>query len=359
MRILFACTQTEPGGAQTASIQLARYMQSQGHEVKVLFLFRRRDLNLEGLDSDVLFDARPSGVLGLMKCMTALLQSVKAYAPDCMFGMSRSATPLALFVGSVTGVKRRIATHRNPLSSYSKAMRWITLWWTRMGVYTESICVSKSVREDFVRYGIGARSDFRTVLNGTSFVVSSLNSRQARSKIECDQTGERILLTVGRLSPEKNHGFLLRVISGIPNARLLIVGDGQLRSQLEGMARDLGVQHQVDFVGEVTQEQLSIYFRSADLFLFPSTYEAFGFVQVEAMLSECLVLASNIDASKEVGGGYTMIVDLDEETWRSQIQSMLNMSELQRDERTLAALEYARSNFGLPRMAREYLENPK
>lgn len=112
------------------------------------------------------------------------------------------------------------------------------------------------------------------------------------------QDGELALLYVGRLAAEKNLGLLGRAFMAIkeiqPEARLVLVGDGPMRSKLHAMGTDF------IFAGQHRGEDLATHYASADLFLFPSLTETFGNVTQEAMASGLPVVAFNYAAAAEL-----------------------------------------------------------
>jgi len=94
------------------------------------------------------------------------------------------------------------------------------------------------------------------------------------------------VLFVGRLVAYKGVDVLLRAMAGVP-ASLVVVGDGPLRGPLEALASELGVGGAVRFLGHVSDAERLEWYRRADLLALPSVsrQEAFGMVQVEAMLA--------------------------------------------------------------------------
>jgi glycosyltransferase involved in cell wall biosynthesis len=97
-----------------------------------------------------------------------------------------------------------------------------------------------------------------------------------------DQYGPRIAITVGRLVYYKGLEYLIAAMRNV-RGRLLIIGDGPLRSRLEGQVRAEGLSARVVFLGHVGD--LVPYYHAADLFVLASVArsEAFGIVQLEAM----------------------------------------------------------------------------
>jgi rhamnosyl/mannosyltransferase len=110
------------------------------------------------------------------------------------------------------------------------------------------------------------------------------------------ETGEEpIILFVGRLAYYKGLSYLLRAMQNI-EAQLIIVGDGELRGDLEEKTRELGVENRVRFEGYVPDEDLSTYYRAADIFVLSSiaAIEAFGIVQLDAMAHGLPVVNTNL-----------------------------------------------------------------
>ncbi|HEU4962286.1 MAG TPA: 1,4-alpha-glucan branching protein domain-containing protein [Bacilli bacterium] len=92
---------------------------------------------------------------------------------------------------------------------------------------------------------------------------------------------------VGRLVPEKGVQVLLEaashVFAEIPHARFQIAGKGPMLAELQDLAARLGITDRVDFLGFVTDEQRNRLMRQASVAVFPSLYEPFGIVALEAM----------------------------------------------------------------------------
>ena len=106
-----------------------------------------------------------------------------------------------------------------------------------------------------------------------------------------------VVLYVGRLAPEKNMPLVLssfeRIQRAVPSARLVLVGDGPQRAELEKSYP----QHV--FAGMRHGEDLAAHYASGDLFLFPSLTETFGNVTLEAMASGLAVVAYDYAAGRE------------------------------------------------------------
>ena len=106
------------------------------------------------------------------------------------------------------------------------------------------------------------------------------------------------VVCVGRLAPEKNLALLLRAFEAIehrnPHARLVLVGNGPMREELQAKYPD------ALFAGQLRGQALAEHSASADLFLMPSVTETFGNVTTEAMASGLPVLAFDYAAAADL-----------------------------------------------------------
>jgi sugar transferase (PEP-CTERM/EpsH1 system associated) len=121
------------------------------------------------------------------------------------------------------------------------------------------------------------------------------------------QSAGRIVFgTVGRLDPIKNQGALLdafaatvrEVPSGQSRLRLIVVGDGPLRSDLHARAAELGVADMVWFTG--TRNDVPDLLRAMDVFVLPSLNEGISNTLLEAMAASRAVIAARVGGNPEI-----------------------------------------------------------
>lgn len=103
-------------------------------------------------------------------------------------------------------------------------------------------------------------------------------------------SGERIILHVGRLAREKNIGFILEVVEALSLRcvvpfKLLIVGSGPEENELKLLCRQNNIERHVIFTGQVTHDELLKCYAGGDVFVFASRTETQGIVLIEAMAS--------------------------------------------------------------------------
>jgi 1,4-alpha-glucan branching enzyme len=151
----------------------------------------------------------------------------------------------------------------------------------------EVIVCSHYMREEMSTvYGV-PESKQHVLPNGVDLaeLVRGLDAEAAEESMH-QQEGATVFF-VGRLVPEKGVQVLLEAVPAVlqacPQTRFCIAGKGPMREPLERMAETLGVAHAVDFLGFVTDEQRNRWMERADVAVFPSLYEPFGIVALEAM----------------------------------------------------------------------------
>jgi glycosyltransferase involved in cell wall biosynthesis len=115
---------------------------------------------------------------------------------------------------------------------------------------------------------------------------------------------EKIVLFVGRLVREKGVQVLLEaapsILSACPEAKLVVVGEGPLKPELTARATALGIGPKVYFTGYVDDETLLKLYQCAAVAVFPSLYEPFGIVALEAMLTGTPVVVSDTGGLAEI-----------------------------------------------------------
>ena len=115
---------------------------------------------------------------------------------------------------------------------------------------------------------------------------------------------EKIILFMGRLVYEKGIQHLIaampKILQGYHDAKLVIAGKGGMLDELRAQVDALGISQKVCFAGYLNGKEVQKMYKAADISVFPSTYEPFGIVALEAMLSENPVVVSDIGGLNEI-----------------------------------------------------------
>jgi teichuronic acid biosynthesis glycosyltransferase TuaC len=138
------------------------------------------------------------------------------------------------------------------------------------------ICVSEHVRDQVNKGG-----DFTI-----DVVYNGVDTKVFRPA-EVARSTRPLILSVGDLIPSKGHDVLLRAVAALrsefPRLVCEIVGNGRERDKLTQLARDLGIDDRVSFLGRLSRRQVAERMQHCSVFALPSSYEALGCVYLEAM----------------------------------------------------------------------------
>ena len=153
------------------------------------------------------------------------------------------------------------------------------------------------------------QSKIRVVPNGISkeALVSVGKKEQERYAKHYGLQGTRVISYLGRIQAYKGIDQTIRAlpatIKKIPNTLLLIMGkDSGDRARLEQIAQELGITKNVFFTGVVSEREKRALLSLTDIFVFPSEWEAFGIVVLEAMAQGAAIIST-----KTEGGTYLVI----------------------------------------------------
>ena len=163
--------------------------------------------------------------------------------------------------------------------------------------------VSQNLKQELVNHNID-ENKITVIPNGIDTSRFGLQNRDnCRASLGIISKAPMVLY-VGRLSEEKNISALIRATSILAQENntmmLYLVGDGPLRSQLNALVNELGIENSVIFVGKVSHDQVSLWMGAADFFCLPSLREGCPNVILEALGSGKPVIASRVGAIPEV-----------------------------------------------------------
>jgi glycosyltransferase involved in cell wall biosynthesis len=230
--------------------------------------------------------------------------------------------------------------------------------WLAKQFYRKADCiiaVSEGVADDLVSVAGLARSEIRVIYNPV--VTPELVARAEEPLVHpwLVPGAAPVVLGAGRLSPQKDFATLLRAFAQVRAARpvrLIILGEGELRGQLEAQAAALGVSEDIQFPGFVDNPYA--YMRRAGVFVLSSAWEGFGIVLVEAMACGAPVVSTDCPVGPaEIldGGRYGPLVPVGD--GGALAQSILSMLDRPMDPERLRARA---GDFALDKIGRQYLE---
>lgn len=176
-----------------------------------------------------------------------------------------------------------------------------TLWLRRVvgRLCKVTVCVSADVLNMAQERDRLPSQKLRLIYNGIDTSRFAPNA-QARHKVRHDldiSEDQPVVISVGRLAPEKAYHDLLTAVAGLP-VRLLLVGDGPERAALSQKARELGLDPSSIFLGE--RGDISELLNGADVFCLSSLSEGVSMALLEAMASGLPAVATHVGGNPEV-----------------------------------------------------------
>ena len=281
MRLLFAIKSlnVEGGGAERVLVDVANGLTARGHEV-VLLTFDSGGASFyplhEGvvrIDLGVGPPGEPTPRGRLFGSLPAMRREVLRASPDLVVGFMHSMyIPLGVaLLGAGIPV---VASEHIGLDHFSGRPLQRLLVAVTNPMFVSRTVPSLAIWDEFPA---GRRHCVQVLPNPID--LSAFTGAEASSI-----NPHRVVLTVGRFMAQKNHAELLAAFSILaeefPDWTLRIVGDGDLRGDIEAQIRELGLVDRVEMPG-IVRDVASEYARSA-IVAIPSTYESFGLVAAEA-----------------------------------------------------------------------------
>lgn len=179
------------------------------------------------------------------------------------------------------------------------------------------------------------KSKFKTITNGIQ-VEKYTYDLQLREKLREQYSLENSFVVghVGRFEAPKNHSYLLRIFAEVvkrrEDAKLVLLGDGSLRSELEKDIKELSIENECLLLG--VKDNIPELMQMMDVFVFPSVYEGLGIALIEAQASGLPCFASTGVPKEADVTGMVEFLSCEEEpkVWADRILK----SEIERTDKT-------------------------
>jgi L-malate glycosyltransferase len=315
------------GGTEMQTLNLVNVLVGTGYHVTVCCYYEYDDYMVSrfkatGAQVLLMKYERSSGLVHLAKGLIGLFNTEKPYVVHVQY-VAPGFVPV--IAARIAGVKMVFATVHQPGSAYGWKAKLILR--TAAQLCEAFFCVSKSAEESW--FGNSELYDTEmpdkkrkhfTIYNavdvsGIEAITNGIDKQSLKKTLGI--IGNPVIGVVGRLRWEKGQDILLdamrEVIKAIPDAVLLIVGDGPDRQKLQTNAKKLGIEGHIIWMGQVRYDEVVKYYTIMDVVTVPSRFEGFGLSAAEAMAAGVPVIASAVDGLMEViengVNGYFVPVD--------------------------------------------------
>jgi glycosyltransferase involved in cell wall biosynthesis len=274
------------GGAERLHIQLARLFRDAGFSPRFLLNQHGGDLMNqvpEGCDVQILGASRQ------ISALPKLVRYLREHRPDVLIANMEHMNVMAVLARIIARVDTRIiVTQHNAFSEQVKRkslqFRMLPFLYGLVLPKADAIvAVSAGVADDLAERTTLRRETIKVIYNGV--VDEGFDARAAEEPDHPWFAESRpVVVGMGRLVPQKDFATLIRafrIVADRSDARLVILGEGPLRSELEAQTAELGLQDRVSLAGFVANPLPTV--RKAQLFVMSSRFEGFGNVIAEAL----------------------------------------------------------------------------
>ncbi len=362
LRILHGVISLDVGGLERIVTDLARTGQRHGHTVSALCLERpgtlagelqSKGISVEGLD-------KPPGIRPeLVEKIESILREMK---PDVIH--THQVGPL-WYLGRAAARSGIPVIHTEHIDNVAKAKGiWkklkCRLLWRRAAKYADRFCcVSQDIADSAGRWGTVPSRKLAVVLNGidTNVFAERAESLTLRRSLGIPDDA-RVIGSVGRLNEVKRQDLLIRAVaalrSGLPNVRLLLIGDGPEKENLIVLSKELGLSEAVIFGGYQSQPQR--FLQGMDIFAMSSRLEGLPLALLEAWAAGLPVVSSDVGGIPKVvksGTNGLLFPNGDLEQLVASLERLLSDPELAA-EIGRAGRATVLESYTLDRMAAEY-----
>jgi len=356
-RVALFLPDLRPGGAERVMLQLASGFIAAGHEVD-LVVVRLVGALAEEIPPGVRLvnlDARSE-----YTCLPGLLRYLRQNNPRALLSTMILANWVVLLAVRLTGSQTRVVLRAATTLSRQWRSSAFKKWLERILVhllYPHSdgiVAVSQGVAQDLISYAGVPPSHIRVIPN--PLISEALLQRSLQPLPPGVEISPKhpLILSAGRLAPEKDFPTLLRAFAALRRqrpARLLILGEGKERKTLEASIESLGISGEALLPGYVPNPLA--YMRNASVFVLSSIWEGLPNVLIEAMACGCPVISTDCPSGPaEIlnGGQYGYLTPVgDAQAIADAIQAVLD------GEKRLPPPEWL-EQYRVERVVRQYLD---
>jgi glycosyltransferase involved in cell wall biosynthesis len=232
------------------------------------------------------------------------------------------AGSLGVYCARRLGIPSVISIH-NPIDEQRARQKRLVLYLAKLLEYYcfPRVDIVISMTEYVSRYAVrmGAKNNV--------VIFNRVYLDQFTPKTDNNVNNTPRVLSVGRLENQKYQECLIRAIADL-DVELTLIGQGQNKELLADLTRELHLRKRVRFIDAVAHNEISSYYREADIFALATHYEGFCIPILEAMASRLPIVASDIPAISEVLGDAGFLVDNEPASFRAKLVELIESKEL-------------------------------
>lgn len=311
MKILVTIPCLLTGGTEIQTLNLVRALIQGGHQVTTACYFEHTENMVKQYEEVgskvVLFSkagVRLGGVKGIIFLLKNLWKIKLSFKPDVVHVQYMAPGAIPIILLKLMGQKSIVATaHTNADVYGAKAMN--LLKFLQSHVLRTFTCITLRAEKNFFGSCSLFDSSIRRIPAHAHYTI--YNALPGYIQITDKKRENKNFITIGvvsRLEHIKGMDLVVPAFAKVyeknKNIRLLVVGDGSLRHQMEEDASRSHLCKIIEFAGMQQQRDLQSYYDKIDVLLMPSRSEGFGLTAIEGMARGCVLVASNTGGLPEV-----------------------------------------------------------
>ena len=297
IRVAIVLPSFDVGGTENMVANLVSYIDKTRFQILVISLASPRNTHIqkriEETGTEIFYGGK--GEFSSWKVFVSVYMALQKFRPDLIhsnmyayaFCVPYLLTHRVLLLHTI---------HNKPANEFKKKYKRLIsfLYWRKKAV---PVAISHIIEREMWELYSG--------LCKVERIYNPVETEKFCTKREKCEKREVVFINVARFMKQKNHFLLLKSFAGarkqVPFIHLMLVGDGELRNEIEKMVSNLKMDSAVTFVGNV--DNVNDYLAEADVFVLSSDYEGLPLSVLEAMASGLPILAT------EVGGLADLVTD--------------------------------------------------
>jgi glycosyltransferase involved in cell wall biosynthesis len=299
--VLLVITKLDQGGTLEVLALVVKELQALGLRVRTIALYRgAADAGtLRRLDCDVLVDRERLNLTGYAGAFLKLAYRIWAIRPAAVLSFMPATNVMSTVVAAFVGIRCRIASHHQPSAVQHGLLRNVDALLGALGIYSQVIAVSESVRASFANYPRAYFGRVRVIPNAVAPISPRVDRLEIRNLLAV-APHTTLVVVVGRLAGQKNLLTTLAAAARVPNTKIVLVGDGPQRPEIERFIASSGLDARVVLAGQLDHQAVIDILFAADVFVQLSLFEGRSIALLEALVAKKAILASDIEEQREV-----------------------------------------------------------
>jgi glycosyltransferase involved in cell wall biosynthesis len=283
--------------------------------------------------------------------------ALRRLKPDAAFGLQPLSNLLVAFAGALAGVKDRVATHHLPYDQFNPVLMKFDRLAGRLGLYQHIVACGQSVADTYRHNGDTYMKRLTVIPNGHRKPVL-IDRAKARAEFGLPPKGV-VLGQIGRLYHQKNQTFSIGLLRGLPEASLLMIGNGPDEALVKSAIESGGLGKRAHLLRHIAHDRVGEFYSAIDIALFPSSFEGLSLAAIEAIHAGVPPLCSDIPSFREMFHASpflssTLLLPLgDRAAWLERIRAVTSDEPLR--QRIAVELRQLSPAYAFETMAEKYL----